>query len=670
MNNNLITAFRNLLSYKSPFNHSFGPITSDTFAKLTPDKQNISLDECKNISLCTMIVILDNMGYNFSQKELSTLFNGLLYNKSKSFLFRDYGWDDFSKCITIIFNKYTPTKAQMNTLINSYLVITKDARSVLHDIFLPIKTLLMRGYVLSDDHKNKLLSIHYDPDIYSLDATIPALETLLNTKNIYNNKNQDYILYLINKIDTFDGNTTIINNIIKNVPFIDVCFECYKYGPEDDICDDCSDILLWKKVICELINKNATINIDTLCTYMNNNKKRSDEPYTFFFDLISLKSIELNEDIFNLAIKNQLSDIAFYVAEKHLVQYFEVTADILAKITPCNNGIIRLYHKDLIEKYCSVYQDNIWYSHTIVDFIQRVNSDDVDDFHYVYDSIVEHMLHGLDPEDNLSCTDPKYNIGYITIRDIVTKNNIKPNIDLMNSAIKNHDMGLYNECITKYKIVPNTESINNALKLLNPSQLPTLLEYKILPNEAGFCDFCNYTSENCDHNSFTEMFECLVKYGFILTENMLRCVIKNDLVVSNLYRFKIVIDSKIYYYLYLYEMIIKYQDQFDSNLMELNKKRMAFKDYTKEDIKAIIENKGYIDRYCVDIAYHYNLPAYIYLLKKGFEPMLQTFVIGRYQVMSDNKSRKVFIKAIKNMVNKLYGSKDDAIKLMGTPYDL
>lgn len=648
------------------------------------------VDTCRNLenryhvaenrlTLAEMIVKLKNLNYQFTKKDIEAIFSALLFGKSKSYLLN--GTSHFySTIISLVFNNIVPTQTQMTDMISCYEAC-KSATKINIRCFDAIRILLGNGYNLLKRHRDKFISIGYTPTAINMnDIQAIDIENLLSSSNI--DDSRDYIDTVIDNIknDVLVGNGVCIYNIIKNLKDITSCCTDINYN-----CGECQIMNIWDNMILKLINKGCIITMDTLKLLLTRWKvDKSNKSHYIFDDMYFYKLVNymtsinnnkllLTSDLFDVAIENNLYNIAFYIADMHLGL---TTNNLLKVYNNCTNGVIYLNSTDQIKKYCNYLYEKNYITENVINIINgEILENQFLHIDFEPNDWREHFVDSycLDMQivsENCKIKNIKYDrfCGFIHINDIIEKNNIIiPNVDYMIRAISIDDITFYNQLKSK-NIVPNVECINAALATQTNNTIKLvkdILQYKIIPDAKGFDNLIGSIY-------FNEIFELIANYGFQLSTKMFNKTIKHHQIIKNIQRFNIPFDNKMYFNLHRHHCLnMDYIEQFDGNIQKLHKLREQFRDITLEKVKEIVANKGYIDMYCL-VNCRNDLDVYKYLLDIGMEPVLSCFVSSEYKMRFFKEDKdgygKLNYKAFKKIEKKMYGSTDNLVKIMDKPY--
>ena len=164
-----------------------------------------------------------------------------------------------------------------------------------------------------------------------------------------------------------------------------------------------------------------------------------------------------------------------------------------------------------------------------------------------------------------------------------------------------------------------------------------------------------------------------MSYGLKVTSSMFEYAIKYRKIIKDPQRFGLVFDNKMYYLLFSCGMLnIYYMSFFDDKIQELHNIRAKYRVCTKDKLIRTIKTTKYFDRYCFENATHCanrgHTTNYAYLVHNGIEPTLRSIMLGNHtcEFITDTDIEQVY----KNMEIKMYGSIDNLINLMETPYDI
>lgn len=647
------------------------------------------------LSLAYIVVKLDELKYEFTQEDFNNLVSCLVYNKSKSYLIIATHAESYEKLLSIMFSKFMPSTKQMDMIMCCYKSLlyakirNEHYRYFDNSIFLVVRILINKGYILSDTYIKILKSLDYNPvAVKSDDISVDTLEKLLDGNIISDHK---YLRSIIEKIDPskLANNTICIKNIIKNVSLNSICCNDKNFMTTNHKCLNCKFKLFWSEIVELLIKKGCVLTKETIDLYLSYKYAMFNE--RCFYKLMDfLGDIKLDETTLDIAINNKLYNIGFYIADIHIGLDF----DNLLKLYNLKSGIFELYDKKHIMKYCTIYKDDSTKIYLTPNVYNVINKTKIK--HYSYLQNVTELKYTKDDElatnidNNIDISKyvdvPKekyqktyfnskydgYEFGLIHILDIIKINDIIPNDKLMNLAICNKDYTSYEQFKTKFSITPNIECMNNAINIENMEMIKDIIQYKILPNKVGYNILVRKTCGDMCHCFFEAIFELLITYGFQINSKLFLCAIKKGNIIENPERFNIKFDNVMYFYLNRYGVLPHYIKYFDEETQELYNIRTEFENYTLDEVKIIVKNKGYIDRYCI-VAHSKRIetrPIYQFLLESGLEPVLECIAdCNRYFVYNDPFTKNIVLwKNYKKMELNMYGSIENLVKLMETPY--
>jgi len=217
---------------------------------------------------------------------------------------------------------------------------------------------------------------------------------------------------------------------------------------------------------------------------------------------------------------------------------------------------------------------------------------------------------------------------YISIYTLCKLIGILPNTKTFEIAITNKYYNIIDECLKNLKILPTNHHLQLALSSFGFQLdiLESLLCYKISPGKQDFDAFIK------GHNySNTHMLETLIKYGLKLDLEDITKALSRTVSISNLERFNIPYDEKLYFSCYI-NNYYPYDDFMiiDKHILEL-RKMCRNKDTTLSKFTDYIkDNNVIVDKYCFDHACDKNYILASHLINEYKSTMTMFYWYNSY----------------------------------------
>lgn len=204
-----------------------------------------------------LIVILNKLGYNFSQQEFDYFLVNATYQKAGSYITKKPYYDEthWKEAITIMFTKFTPNTKQMDHLMSCYKSANKESNK-----FIWVDALITKGYNFIDSQKQHLAQCGYDMTtiynngIVNIDELKNVIVSVINEKS-----NIDKLKNIIEKNPLQYSDDFIEWIISKHTLVDDYLFK--KYADVLDIFFNDQYIKISDKINDFLINNKANFNI-------------------------------------------------------------------------------------------------------------------------------------------------------------------------------------------------------------------------------------------------------------------------------------------------------------------------------------------------------------------------------------------------------------------------
>lgn len=497
------------------------------------------------------IIKLNELGYDFTQKDFDKFIDCATYQKKKSYIITTsyyYSNDkvtsitNHSKAINIMFTKFTPSTKQFNTLFSCYDKVYNYSTPN----YTWIDTLIKKGYQFNENQKIILGKIGYKM-------------TKLLTANI-----------------TLDDVKMIISSHIKGKLTID---ELKDFTKDKDV-DYPADFFNW--VLMELVTNHS---------YGNKNYFRTNgynSSYNTLFDFV-IKDLKRSPDdnTFSLLVDHQINHWYFndYLLD-HKIAPTHKYLDYMASRPDYFINYILSFHKK-ITKLLSTNLLNSMLNGTLPSF-------------YTYNE----NQNGYIFKDTLT----QFNqMGYklnnsIFILDVFKLEGVEPDEETLKIACKKGFNDIFDECINMYKMVPTLEHLDLVFQgTKNYDMIEKILCYKIMPQKNHF------------QNSFYEkLSELLIKHGYQPDFDDVVWGLEHGVIVKDPHRFGIAYDEKLYFQCYIYNSYL-YDKEFSTPIMEMRK--MCRNNKTSpDDLDEFVKKNNLIpDRYCLDHAAIVNIQGgYLY----------------------------------------------------------
>lgn len=372
-----------------------------------------------------LIIILDQLNYQFPDTLLSTIFSKIIYGSSRSYIITHTNYSHYTQCITAIFKHFTPTQKQLSQLSSIYSPLS-PLKS-----YLPYKILYDKG----------ILPTHNIPLVLDLSTTTLSNinETFLRMKD---EQNTWTIKYLLSLLSNYQITPSIIEDMLKYITFRNTLHKTPKAT----------------KFAIEFIKDHPYITATGIKNFIANSD------HLRFIDILLNRYKGNKDELLNVLDGEMLLYVIVYYGLK-------VTEPILLKIFH-DSPIFRLTIRYLIKTFCTYSP----YPTQFLSFSPIL-------YKIFTSTIYQKMEHVEIPPPPHSYSSYHYE-NRIHMMDIIKYYRIQVTIDTLNHGIALGDDILYHN-LTK-TIEPTPESLTIALtgsdKTVNKNIIKNLaIAHKLLP---------------------------------------------------------------------------------------------------------------------------------------------------------------------------------------------
>ena len=558
-----------------------------------------------------IIVELDKLGYNFTQKDFDDFIICAVYKKSGSFIVTvvsDY-YDkekDCENCIKIMFTKFSPSPKQFNLLLSC----NKYNRSIKYWV----DVLIAKNYPFTAEQKKQLVDAGYDVTKFYAAAAVMSIDDIKSTiKSILLSATS--INVLTDKILKMD--VQYPDDFIESILIIFKVYSTtgYHHTHPSTILEQILNIYIDSKIVKLHDNINDVL-VDN---------KFSWRLFHYFIN----KGLNVSNKLIDFCASN--IDYKILILIIHKQNNIELTAEIMNKMisgTRYMNRYKECYYDDTYNKLVQLgYNNHI--NREQLDFIDFMISYGIvpDDTTFKFactHNIVKLFdycttVHKMKPSEEIfkyACTN-----NYKEIFDYcINVCSMVPTEETFKLACEKNYENIFDYCTTKCKMLPISKHLTVALtaSYVNLSLINKILCYRVIPEKKHF-KLALQENKEC--------MELLIKFGYVMDKDDLRLSIESNHCVDNLERFNILCDEEVYYWSHInnnwyYKDKIKLQDE---KLLSLRMLCMATKTTVDELNKYMTENTIEPDGYCLEHACHNNRPIAKYLLDKlYYNPTITT----------------------------------------------
>lgn len=523
-----------------------------------------------------LIIKLDSLGYNFTQKDFDNFIVCSIYKKGRSYIasspYSSIKMDNRKKVLNIMFTKFTPSEKQLKLLINC-------AGSGANDW---IDVLVKRNYTFNDNQQIELIKIGYDVTKLYTNKTDLSLDEI-----------KALVLSVISKKSKCDDLHTITHNNKIEYPSNFITWILSNHSPQN-----CYNIKEYTKIFKEILNvfiKQLNLKFDQ-DSYTHIYKFNSCD---FVYYCVDNGFIPTDESMIICSKTKSLIELVFYFHNRFGLK---LTTEIMNNML-CTQCIY-------ICKECTGHYSNTYSAD--LDMIKQM----LENFGYSNTLIDKAVVNSSANADSNSESDDGDGISIYKFLRLL---NVIPNEETFKLGYMYKRENVVNDCTKTFKMLPTNEHLQLILKnnLINASldMLNDILCYKILPTKDDFNVFINHHDDNL------QALELLIKYGLVLDMDDINKALSEGLIINNLERFNIPYDETLYYYCYVHN-IFPYDDK-----MEIDKKTLALRIMCRTKtttvdsfIKYIKDNNIMPDKYCFDHTCFYNNELFEHMSKLGCEP--------------------------------------------------
>lgn len=565
-------------------------------------------------TLTSLIINLNNKGFNFTRVHFDKFLDQAIAMKSKCYLLKYktiisyninniYQYDKIkNKCISLMFSKFTPTSIQFSEIINCYKNRKYKAS------YLWLDTLLENGFKPTNEQIKMIENIGYNlTKIFKDNITITQLETIV--KNLEINDNIEDILTLFKNNDIKVTEKTMIN-FLENVKF-----KKNNY---------------YVKHEKQITNFNVILNL-----FFNNGCPIND----VYIELL------LNSDINNHPKKKEYMESYMLLIEKGC--------------KPTKKSLLLSIDTNELDKFILFVKNGAKLDNEVLNKLIVTRS-----------LFGKRILYNLDSKvsDEL---DSKYSIkkSYIDLVGFILDQGVKPDLTSLRLISKHNFFHNFKKITEIFKIYPDYQClINSFCNSFNKNKLILeILNYKFIVNNDVFNALCS--CNNLKSIDIKSRLEILIKFGFIIDLDNIRFSISNGKleVLDYIDQFNIPWDKELYYILHRYQTfpgdyISKFSNNIDQNILVL-RDMCRSKRATLDKLKEFI-NKSNIkpDRYCMENAALNNPTIFEYFINDlDLEPTMTCLSL----ISSSIKQKERLRIKILEKLEKKYGSEKE---IMDKPY--
>lgn len=204
----------------------------------------------------------------------------------------------------------------------------------------------------------------------------------------------------------------------------------------------------------------------------------------------------------------------------------------------------------------------------------------------------------------------------IKMLDLYDLFKVEPTITSLNIICKKYSIEEIDMMIDKYKLIPEKETLDICITTLNFDLINKILNYKVIPDDKTFYKLndCEFLDCGC-----VKIIELLVSHGLWIQYEHIEFLLSHGFGLSNLERFDIKYDERLYFTCYLYnfwpeEYKIKFT--IDKNVLGMHYLCINKKLTYEKLIKYLKTYDLKLDYYAIDFLFFNNSHICDYVMEK------------------------------------------------------